>query len=391
MTKNAEKIGANSCRANALRRMPECANDAAYWQTVEGERVALHRPDGNSLNGRTFAGASYRNPSAGNDMQASAARAANSLSGKLPAANSLRGFGPHTGREKAAEIGKNLTRIPTLVRWCKFNLVGAVGILVQFGVLFLLKSVMHFNYLAATALAVEVAVVHNFFWHERFTWAERTKSERDRFGRTRSERVRPSWGGRLPGAEARNLPGNLFAALKSVREYSCRPFGTRALFRRFPALTCRANTFRRFAAGVWWFLLHRSPRNSVLTNALKRCATQKRATEKCAIENCVTEARARPKSKAAGKSARSTQTDTYKLIQECANQECANQKLRSSRFGRFLRFNFTTGLVSIGGNLGMMRVMVGREHMNYLAANGIAIAVCSLVNFLVSDGWVFGD
>jgi putative flippase GtrA len=48
-------------------------------------------------------------------------------------------------------------------------------------------------------------------------------------------------------------------------------------------------------------------------------------------------------------------------------------------------------LVSIGGNLGMMRVMVGRAHMNYLAANGIAIAVCSLVNFLVSDGWVFGD
>ena len=29
------------------------------------------------------------------------------------------------------------------------------------------------NYLLATALAVEAAVLHNFFWHERFTWADR--------------------------------------------------------------------------------------------------------------------------------------------------------------------------------------------------------------------------
>jgi hypothetical protein len=28
--------------------------------------------------------------------------------------------------------------------------------------------------------------------------------------------------------------------------------------------------------------------------------------------------------------------------------------------------------------------------MNYLAANGIAIVLCSLANFLVSDEWVFG-
>jgi len=113
------------------------------------------------------------------------------------------------------------------------------------------------------------------------------------------------------------------------------------------------------------------------------------------------EARTRSKSKAAGKSARSTQTDVHKLIQDCASRKFSTQKLgsprlnglnlRSSRFGRFLRFNLTTGLVSIGGNLAMMRVMVGRAHMNYLAANGIAIAVCSLVNFLVSDGWVFGE
>ena len=50
----------------------------------------------------------------------------------------------------------------TLVRWGKFNLVGAVGIGVQFGGLFLSKGVLHFHYLVATAIAVEIAVLHYF-------------------------------------------------------------------------------------------------------------------------------------------------------------------------------------------------------------------------------------
>lgn len=60
-----------------------------------------------------------------------------------------------------------------LVRWLKFNAVGAVGIGVQLAVLTALKSGLGLNYLLATALAVEAAVLHNFFWHERFTWADR--------------------------------------------------------------------------------------------------------------------------------------------------------------------------------------------------------------------------
>ena len=43
----------------------------------------------------------------------------------------------------------------------------------QFAALFLLKTVLHFDYLFATAIAVEAAVVHNFVWHEQFTWADR--------------------------------------------------------------------------------------------------------------------------------------------------------------------------------------------------------------------------
>ena len=59
------------------------------------------------------------------------------------------------------------------IRWLKFNAVGAVGIGVQLIALVVLKIGFHLPYLAATALAVEAAVIHNFFWHERFTWADR--------------------------------------------------------------------------------------------------------------------------------------------------------------------------------------------------------------------------
>jgi len=60
-----------------------------------------------------------------------------------------------------------------IVRWVKFNTVGAIGIGVQLAALTFLKSALGLNYLVATALAVEATVVHNFIWHERYTWADR--------------------------------------------------------------------------------------------------------------------------------------------------------------------------------------------------------------------------
>jgi putative flippase GtrA len=65
-----------------------------------------------------------------------------------------------------------------LVRWLKFNAVGAIGIGAQLAMLTLLKSGLGLNYLLATALAVEATVLHNFFWHERFTWADRPTNDR---------------------------------------------------------------------------------------------------------------------------------------------------------------------------------------------------------------------
>jgi len=158
----------------------------------------------------------------------------------------------------AANSGESKVPPSTLVRWCKFNLVGGMGIIVQFAALFLLKRILHFDYLAATAIAVEAAVVHNFVWHEQFTWADRTIPDRIISDRTISDR----------------------------------------------AISCR---------DISW-------RSSLL---------------------------------------------------------------------RLVRFNLTTGSVSILGNLALMRVMVGQGHMNYLLANAIAIILCSLANFLVSEAWVF--
>ncbi len=59
------------------------------------------------------------------------------------------------------------------LRWLKFNAVGGLGILVQLAVLAVCVSGFHLNYLVATAVAVETAVLHNFVWHERFTWRDR--------------------------------------------------------------------------------------------------------------------------------------------------------------------------------------------------------------------------
>ena len=58
-------------------------------------------------------------------------------------------------------------------RWLKFNTVGAIGIVVQLAALAVLKGLLHVEYLWATALAVEIAVLHNFVWHERWTWKGR--------------------------------------------------------------------------------------------------------------------------------------------------------------------------------------------------------------------------
>ena len=138
-------------------------------------------------------------------------------------------------------------------RWLKFNAVGAMGIVVQFACFGLLFSLLHVNYMAATALAVEAAVLHNFVWHERFTWKERAT-----YGKQRAPQVKEQPGG-----------------------------------------------------------------------------------------------------------------------------------LRRDTAMRLLRFHAGNGLVSILGNLALMRVLAGGMHLNHYLATGISIATCSLLNFAVSEWFVY--
>jgi len=63
-----------------------------------------------------------------------------------------------------------------LRRWLRFNAVGAIGIGVQLAALAVLKGLLRLPYLTATALAVEAAVLHNFVWHERWTWKDRRQA-----------------------------------------------------------------------------------------------------------------------------------------------------------------------------------------------------------------------
>jgi putative flippase GtrA len=128
-----------------------------------------------------------------------------------------------------------------MLRWIKFNTVGGVGIGVQLAALAVFRSWLKLDYLLATGLAVEIALVHNFLWHERYTWADR------------------------PAARA-----------------------------------------------------------------------------------------------------------TQSLV-------------------RLAKFNASNGAVSMLGNLGLMRLLVGEVKFNYVAANLIAVVVCSLVNFLLSDRLVFDE
>ena len=129
----------------------------------------------------------------------------------------------------------------SLRHWLKFNAVGIVGTAVQLATLAIFRTLLGLNYLLATFLAVEAAVVHNFVWHERWTWVERTR---------------------------------LSVGLRQV-------------------------------------------------------------------------------------------------------------------IARLLRFNMANGAISIVGNLALMWVLVDRLHIHYILSNLLAIATCSIVNFVVSDRLVF--
>jgi putative flippase GtrA len=67
----------------------------------------------------------------------------------------------------------NVPVVNVLVRWGKFNLVGAVGMAVQLGALAFINRLAPGHYMVATAAALEITRLHNFVWHLHYTWRDR--------------------------------------------------------------------------------------------------------------------------------------------------------------------------------------------------------------------------
>jgi putative flippase GtrA len=104
---------------------------------------------------------------------------------------------------------------PVLQRWIAFNGVGALGILVQLGTLALLVRQLNVPYLLATAIAVELTVLHNFVWHQRWTW-------RDRRSRSRLDVLTRLWRFHVLNGFV-SLAGNLAIARVLTGEFGADP------------------------------------------------------------------------------------------------------------------------------------------------------------------------
>jgi len=61
----------------------------------------------------------------------------------------------------------------------------------------------------------------------------------------------------------------------------------------------------------------------------------------------------------------------------------------STRLAQLLRFHLSNGLVSLVGNLVLLRILVQDAHLPLLVSNGIAILFCSIINFSLGDNWAF--
>jgi putative flippase GtrA len=62
---------------------------------------------------------------------------------------------------------------------------------------------------------------------------------------------------------------------------------------------------------------------------------------------------------------------------------------RRGRPGSLWRFQISNGLISLVSNLALMRLLTGWAEIPAVPANILAIACTSLVNFWISERWVF--
>jgi putative flippase GtrA len=60
----------------------------------------------------------------------------------------------------------------TARRFSAFATIGALGFILQIAALAFLTELARWTWLPATFVAVELAVIHNYVWHERWTWRD---------------------------------------------------------------------------------------------------------------------------------------------------------------------------------------------------------------------------
>ncbi len=68
-------------------------------------------------------------------------------------------------------------------RWGVFNLVGMGGFVLQIGTIALLMRGFGWQSFVATAISLELAALHNFIGHNRFTWNDRPAGSVREWGR----------------------------------------------------------------------------------------------------------------------------------------------------------------------------------------------------------------
>ena len=125
-------------------------------------------------------------------------------------------FAPRqAGRSKAGlrqgftfllHLSRLLREVPPAGRAWKFLFVGALGALVNLSLLFLLSATAGLPRSLAWLLAAEAAVLHNFIWHQTFTW-------RDRRGAGAGAWLRPATTFHLSVAGTVAVNGAIFALL----------------------------------------------------------------------------------------------------------------------------------------------------------------------------------
>jgi putative flippase GtrA len=66
-----------------------------------------------------------------------------------------------------------------------------------------------------------------------------------------------------------------------------------------------------------------------------------------------------------------------------------DRRHNSALVAQLVRFHLSNGLVSMLGNLALMRILIHEAHLPLLVSNTIAILSCSMINFCLGNRWAF--